>query len=302
MRSRFARAIGRHRLRREIIATATTNSLVNRMGPSFVSRAQEDTGASPARIARTYTAAREVFEMRELWSQIEALDNRIPAPLQYTMLYEAGRLLRHLTYWLLQHRPGLSINAAVGELRGPIRGLTARLAGTLAGQWRGTYEAVLARYAGAGVPQLLARRMALLDALNCALDLVEIAVAGKVPIIAAAQVYFALGARLGLDWFHSQVDALRTTSRSGGASRKPTSPLSTTGCQCTTKSRRTPSPMPSVTKPLLWRNRTSSRMRFCDLFAERFAPRPRRDAADLNLDGRIRRTGPAVLGRSPSDG
>ena len=210
VRSRFARAIGRHRLRREIIATATTNSLVNRMGPSFVSRAQEDTGASPARIARTYTAAREVFEMRELWSQIEALDNRIPAPLQYTMLYEAGRLLRHLTYWLLQHRPGLSINAAVGELRGPIRGLTARLAGTLAGQWRGTYEAVLARYAGAGVPQLLARRMALLDALNCALDLVEIAVAGKVPIIAAAQVYFALGARLGLDWFHSQVDALRS--------------------------------------------------------------------------------------------
>ena len=33
VRERFARAIAQHRLRREIIATATTNSLVNRMGP-----------------------------------------------------------------------------------------------------------------------------------------------------------------------------------------------------------------------------------------------------------------------------
>ena len=36
VRTRFARAISRHRLRREIIAMATTNSLVNRMGPTFV--------------------------------------------------------------------------------------------------------------------------------------------------------------------------------------------------------------------------------------------------------------------------
>ena len=46
VRERFPRAIPRHRLRREIIATATTNSLINRMGPTFVSRAQEDTGAA----------------------------------------------------------------------------------------------------------------------------------------------------------------------------------------------------------------------------------------------------------------
>src|ERR1700722_5021302 len=40
VRERFPKAIAQHRLRREIIATATTNSLVNRMGPTFVPRAQ----------------------------------------------------------------------------------------------------------------------------------------------------------------------------------------------------------------------------------------------------------------------
>jgi glutamate dehydrogenase len=210
VRTRFARAISRHRLRREIIATATTNSLVNRMGPTFVIRAQEETGAAPSRVARAYTAAREVFEMRELWSQIEALDNRVPAPMQYTMLYETGRLLRRLSYWLLMNRPTLSIEAAVSELRGPVRNLTAHLADALCGQWRGDFDAVLTSYASAGVPTALATRMGLLEAQNSALDLVELATASEVTIIDAAQVYFGLGARLGLDWIHSQLQALQS--------------------------------------------------------------------------------------------
>jgi glutamate dehydrogenase len=209
VRSRFARAISKHRLRREIIATATTNSVVNRMGPAFVSRAQEETGASPARVARAYTAAREVFETRELWTQIEALDNRVPAQVQYTMLDEISRLLRHLTYWLLLHRQNLSIDAAVGELRGAIRTLNAHLAEALAGQWRSNYQTVLARYTGARVPHSLAKRLALLGAQDCALDIVELALAAKVAVNDAAQVYFGLGARLGLDWIHDQVEALQ---------------------------------------------------------------------------------------------
>ena len=116
VRTRFARSISHHRLRREIIAMATTNSLVNRMGPAFVSRAQDDTGAPPARIARAYTAGREIFDMRDVWARIEALDNRVPAKLQYAMMYETARLLRHVTYWLLEHRrEDLQVDRAVTE-------------------------------------------------------------------------------------------------------------------------------------------------------------------------------------------
>ena len=39
----------KHRLKREIIATAVTNSTINRMGATFLLRMQEDTGRSPAR-------------------------------------------------------------------------------------------------------------------------------------------------------------------------------------------------------------------------------------------------------------
>ena len=43
-----------HPLRREIIVMATTNSLVNRMGPMFAIRAMEDTSADIGQIARAY--------------------------------------------------------------------------------------------------------------------------------------------------------------------------------------------------------------------------------------------------------
>ena len=75
---RYPRAILRHQLRREIIVTATTNSLVNRMGPVFAIRTQEDTGADVGSIARAFAIAREITGMRELWADIEALDDRVP--------------------------------------------------------------------------------------------------------------------------------------------------------------------------------------------------------------------------------
>src|SRR5271170_2907681 len=84
------------------------------MGPVFPIRAQDDTGADPAAIARAYSIAREVFAVREIWAQIEGLDNRIPAAVQYTAMYQTTRLLRHASYWLLENlRENLDIERAV---------------------------------------------------------------------------------------------------------------------------------------------------------------------------------------------
>src|SRR5690606_14593829 len=53
-----------HRLRREIIATHITNSMVNRMGPTFAHRVQEENGATASSVARAYSIAREVYGVR----------------------------------------------------------------------------------------------------------------------------------------------------------------------------------------------------------------------------------------------
>ena len=53
----------RHRLRREIIATQLTNSMINRGGPTLVVRIADQTGARADRIAAAFAAVRDSYGM-----------------------------------------------------------------------------------------------------------------------------------------------------------------------------------------------------------------------------------------------
>ncbi len=206
---RYPRAILRHQLSREIIVTATTNSLVNRMGPGFAIRTQEDTGADVGSIARAYSIAREITGMRDLWADIEALDDKVPAALQYAMSHESMRLLRRLTYWVLRNLgTNLDIERAVSRLRPGIRDLMADLPDLIQGIEVDHYEKSLARFSVDGVPASVARRVASLGAFHSSVDIVEVALARRAPVAQAARVYFGLGAAIGLDWIRGEIERL----------------------------------------------------------------------------------------------
>ncbi len=208
VRERFPRAIARHRLRREIIATATTNSVVNRMGPTFVTRVQDDTGAEPAQIARAYTAAREIFAMREVWEHIEALDNKVTATLQYEAAFQTSRLLRHVTYWLLTARTHLQVDAAVAEFRAPVSKLEEEIHAVLTGTELARFEENRKRFVDGGLPHALGTRIASLEALNAALDIAEISRTHHASVAETARIYFEVGTRIGFDWLRARIEKL----------------------------------------------------------------------------------------------
>ncbi|MEX1994994.1 MAG: NAD-glutamate dehydrogenase [Steroidobacteraceae bacterium] len=206
---RYPREILRHQLRREIIVMATTNSLVNRMGPVFAIRTQEDTGADVGSIARAFAIAREISGMRDLWADIEALDDRVPTSLQYDMAHETTRLLRHLTYWVLRNcGRNLDIERAVNRLRPGIREIMAELPELIEGLEVERYDRGLQRFGVDGVPAGVARRVAGLAAIHSSVDIVEVALARRARITYAARVYFCLGAAIGLDWIRGEIERL----------------------------------------------------------------------------------------------
>jgi glutamate dehydrogenase len=218
---RFASRLKRHRLRREIIATAITNSLINRMGPVFPVRAQDDTGADPAAIARAYTTAREVFAVRDIWAQIESLDNKIPASVQYTAMYQTTRLLRHASYWLIENlRERLDIERAVRRYAAPVHELWSELGSALSATASARLGAYRSKLIEQNVPERLATRIASLETLHCALDLVEVAMAAKVAIGYAAKTYFEIGERIGLTWIKEQIDGLAVEGQWQAAARR----------------------------------------------------------------------------------
>jgi glutamate dehydrogenase len=175
-----------------------------------VLRAQEETGADPGQIARAYSIARESFDMRDLWAQIEALDTRRPADVQYGMMYRTSRLLRHATYWLLaRRRRELDVEKSVGEFRKGFRELGDAAGKVVAGADRLRYEAVRGEYLEADAPEALAERVAGLDALESAFDLIELAKEHRAPVVEAARVYFEVGAQIGLDWLRERIEKLQ---------------------------------------------------------------------------------------------
>ena len=209
--SKYASAMQHHRLRREIIATATTNSITNRMGPTFVLRTQQDTGADAAAVARAYSIAREVFDVRELWGRIEALDNRVRADVQYKMMRETVSLISQVTYWMIQrHRGRLGIEAQVSRLRPGVSELARDPLSWLRGLERGAFARQRESLTDAGVPIELAQRIAACSALQCAPDIVELATHAKVSVDAAASAYSDIGSSFGLDWIRQAIESLDT--------------------------------------------------------------------------------------------
>ncbi len=209
MLRKFPRRIRGHRLRREIIATAVTNSLINRMGPVFAIRARDDTGAEPAAIARAYTIAREVFAVRELWLQIESLDYIMPPAAQYDAMYETSRLLRHMSYWFLAYRRAdLHIERNLAHYGRGIVELMRVLPGALGPADAAHSAAQTEKLRSYGAPEALARRLSSLDALHAGLDIVDVAHGARKPVEFAARLYFDLGERLGLSWLKSQIEQL----------------------------------------------------------------------------------------------
>jgi glutamate dehydrogenase len=209
VQQRLPRRLAHHRLRREIIATAITNSLINRMGPAFPVRVQADTGAEPAAIARAYTIARDVFGVRDLWDRIEALDNRAAAPVQYAALAATTRLLRHATYWLLRNEPHAGdIEAAVRRFAAPVGALGERIGAALGPAAHERTSRERAALTAQGLPESLATRIALLEPLHGALDLALIARAARVEVGFAAAAWFDLAERIGLDWLKGRIEGL----------------------------------------------------------------------------------------------
>jgi glutamate dehydrogenase len=190
------------------------------MGPVFPVRAQDDTGADPAAIARAYSIAREVFAVRNIWAQIEGLDNKIAASVQYTAMIQTTRLLRHMSYWLLENRRNdLDIKRAVSRYAGKVSELFHELGEVLGITQKARMSALRSQLVEQRVPEQLAARIASLEELHSALDLVEVSRAARVRIGYAARAYFDLGERIGLTWIKEQIESLPADGHWQGVAR-----------------------------------------------------------------------------------
>jgi glutamate dehydrogenase len=214
VRQRFRTRLARHPLRREIVAARVTNSLVNRAGTSFVFRLNEETGATGPDIVRAFAVAREVFDLRSLWEEVEALDGRVGAQTQVAMHLKARILLERATRWLLRNRPRPLDIAAASSHFGPGAAALAAAAGdVLCAPDRDAARRTAEEFVRDGVPSALADRVGYLESILPALDLVDVATATGLSFEEVTGVYFAVDDRLELHALRDRIAALPREER-----------------------------------------------------------------------------------------
>ncbi|MEZ7490370.1 NAD-glutamate dehydrogenase [Pseudoalteromonas distincta] len=206
LREKFNDAMNNHPLRKEIIATKLANSIVNDMGLNFMLRMHEETGANEAEIAMCYSIASEIFEMRETWSSISALDNKIPAAVQTEMLYQLRRTVRRATRWFLRHRnKSQTIEQGIEFFAPTFKDLSDNLNTYMIEKENDRIVIEANKLIDAGVPTDIANRIVSLSSLFSVMDLAEVANSSGKSISMVSNTYFKLGARMGLHWFLEQI-------------------------------------------------------------------------------------------------
>jgi glutamate dehydrogenase len=198
VRHRLAAQIATHPLHREIIATVVTNEIVNRARITFVHDMRARTGRSAAEVAQAYIIVREAFELRQLWTEIEALDNKVAAQIQIEMLLEIADLVERAAAWLL-YRKRLTIGLEIGRFAPSVCSIAASLFDLLPPSDRNLVSERRLRFAEAGVPEALATLLGGTMFLAAALDVADLAERSGQELDQAARVYYAVGAQFALD-------------------------------------------------------------------------------------------------------
>jgi glutamate dehydrogenase len=207
MCARFPTAIERHPLRREIIATQLSNSMINRGGPTLVARMVDQTGAAPEAIAAAFAAVRDSYGMPELNGEIDALDGKVPGALQLELYTAVQNLLLDRIVWFLRNADlSKGLAGVVEHYRAGIAAVENVLDAALTPHVRAVQDRRCNELVEAKVPRELATRMARLPALTAAPDIVLVSDRTGQPVGKVTNIYFAAGDFFRLDRI---VDAAR---------------------------------------------------------------------------------------------
>lgn len=203
----------KHPLRKELVSTQLANFIVNLLGPSFVYRMVDSTGASASDVVKAAVMAKDIFNIEKYWLQIEDLDYKISADTQAIMMTRLTRLLRRATRWLLRHQEKVMdfveaqdrFAAEIGKVRG-------MFPQKLPPDFQEMFDEKLAGLLSADVPKSLAHDITCCEFLFPATSFIDISQTRGEKLATVVEVYYAVGETLQLNWLGKMINQLRVSN------------------------------------------------------------------------------------------
>ncbi len=209
---RFGQYLSQHPLRRQLICMVNSNAVVNALGPTFMSQLVAERGAEPADVVRAFRIAREVTGADARWEVVERLEG-VTRETQLELMTGVDTLVEATTRWYLTWEPEGDIEETISSGRDGFERLAAVLGSLGTDERKRRREQTCERLVAAGVSEGTARAHALRPEQRYAPDMVWVAGATGVPIEQVAEVFFAVGAELRLDWIEGELDRIPAPTR-----------------------------------------------------------------------------------------
>ena len=191
LRERFRHRIDQHPLRREIIATNLANHVLNRMGATFLMRVAAVTGNPVPTAARAFIATRDIYDLRDLWYAVDALDNQVTTDHQHAILQGLCGVQERATVRMLRRGlPEQALADHIHSTREAVQRLDRQLPDLLAERDCARIEATRAEHVTAGVPEDLAGRLSRLPTLYAAPDIAAAAGRHQTTLEEAGRIHF----------------------------------------------------------------------------------------------------------------
>ncbi len=208
---RFRPSMNRHPLKREIVATCLANEIVDVVGPSFLARVKAAVECDAGVVATSYAAASDIFAVRELWSEVQALDGRVPVAVQHKLYGQISRGIRQQTYALAKRGAATirGVDEFVASYRDPI-GKLVHGTDQLKGAALRAYLERVEDFARNRVPAELAARVSILPHLRASLTVADISRECSAALLDVALIYEEVGAAFRIDMIAEAADSFES--------------------------------------------------------------------------------------------
>jgi glutamate dehydrogenase len=204
--------LAEHQLRTQLICMINANSVVNALGPTFVSQLVSERGAEVGDVVRAYRIACEVTGAEALWQEIEDLEGTDRAA-QMELLGGVDALVESTARWYLTWTPRTPLDETIAAGQDGFSRLAAVLPSLGTDERRHRRAEIEERLVASGIPADLASAHALRPELVHAPDMVAVAAETGRSIEDVARVFFALGGELRLDWMERELARVRSSTR-----------------------------------------------------------------------------------------
>lgn len=209
MQEKFKEIILNHPLKKEIITTAITNTMINRVDTFYLHLSSENTGHKFSDIARAYSITVDLFDLMTIWKEINSLDGKVTVADQVKLYIFIKKFIMRSTSWLLRNYHGrLDITKIINDYRGKIEQLREQIHYCLTGSFKANYEYELERLKTINVPDTIIQKIAFLSPLSSAYNIVNVANKYKTTIPQVCSVYFEIGNRFSISWLRTTANSL----------------------------------------------------------------------------------------------